>query len=109
MASDSDKKLVTLISNWLLVKDPGAVTQELCEQIKAAFIDAGWLAPLNGVPFAEADRMTITNNRMTGQEWYASLEDLSECNCESHINQVCDKCQIIRPFLAAAKKAVGIE
>lgn len=90
------------------------------------FIDAGWkdqngsivytrfarfdnkLILLNGVdPLAMLDLADDT--LMTGQEWYAHLEDLSECNCESRINQVCDKCQIIRPFLEAAKKAAGIE
>lgn len=64
---------------------------------------------INGITLNTPAGRAEERKYMTGPEWYSKLEDLAECNCESHINQVCDKCQIIRPFLKAAKKASGVE
>lgn len=82
---------------------------EWSAKLKQAFKDAGYVQIPNVVRQQDSSLTVNGKEVMTGQEWYTYLEDLAECDCESHINQVCDKCQIIKPFLHTARKASGLE
>lgn len=118
--TDLDKKLIEIVG----AGQPTALAvADIVNDVKQAFIDAGWFIPadaefvqqiinhraqqkidnaIHGVSVVEIGPA----EKLTGPDWYAKLEDLAECNCESHINQVCDKCQVIQPFLKAARKLV---